>query len=149
MGRRIQKRFSISSLLLFTASVAILIWWLQAPDRTASKLAVAIENKDREGIRRFCTSSSADLIIRELDRNPYEESYTADYLATIRHTLPKYEPNPKCTIISRGWRQILGQSKQLKLRLNDTTFILMIRGTRAVDVEEKHEIISFTFPLIR
>lgn len=149
MRIRLPKRFSVSAILLLTAIVAVSIWWAQGPAQTANELSIAIESQDRAAIRQVCVPLAAERIISELDHNPYEEMYTPEYWATIRHSTPQYAPEPSCTINPRTWRQILGRSTQFNLRINGRAFLVNVKGTRAVSVEKRNETISFTYPLLR
>ncbi len=149
MVLRFRIRFSVFSLLVLNGCAAFLVCWSHVPDRTASRLMAAIEQKDREEIRRLCTTETAGRLIRELDRKLFNEVYTPEYLAIIRHASPKHEPNRACRIEPKTWDQVLLQTRQLTLRLNGATFVMKIKGSRAIGIDQHHEIISFTFPFVR
>lgn len=150
MGKPNPMRFSISSLLILVTLVALSIWFMQVPSRTATQLAVAIENVDQDEIRRLCTKNCADRIIQELKQHPFETLYTQKHLETIRDSIPKYKPDPQCTVFSPDWRQIIGRSRQLKVILEGkNTVIVNILGANARSVEEEHLVFSFTYPVLR
>ena len=150
MGTLKRFRFSISSLLVLVAIVALGIWFLRVPDRAAVNLSEAIENLDHEKIRAFCTPDCAERIIYELEHHPVEKLYTPVYFATIRHSLPKYVPNPKCKIRATNWNQVFDRSRELRLETEgNETLIVTIRGAKALDVEQEARSFLFTLPILR
>lgn len=144
----IRMRFSLAWLFCFTAITALCICWLQTPERTASKLARAIQMEDRDTIKHICSAECAEKILSELPRDLTAETYAPEYLAN-NNPDPIFQPALQWRTEARDWRKIWQRRHSLHAGRGLTDFTVEIEGNRAVRFIKREKVISFTYPILR